>query len=184
MASQIDAKPERRRGRPKGSTNKILRRKPASVDSSDTTPANDAYKECLIDWADTPLPQPMGRLDSCTKAAIAVKGSLNAQARPIILDLEDDDNDANGNELLAALLEDAKFLRETNINVPHPSEMKRTKREISLHGSDTSCSPERKQRKRNNFPLCKPETIARDVLRAAGIHPTLPPLNWHLLQKG
>lgn len=159
---------EKRRGRPRGSTNGPAKRNDSF--NKPTVPYNPC-EDCLCALSGLPLPA-TGHLDSCTRAVgYAVKGDPGT--RTVIIDLEDDDTDGtdgtNGHLQLPAfskhgrLLKEAhlRTLRETSSNTPRPAKRRRKKATYSYNlGS-----------------------VASDILRAAGIHPTLPPLNWHLLQK-
>ena len=194
MSVQNDAKLEKRRGRPKGNTDKLPEKKHASVETSDITRILDIarihnpYKDGVRDSSNQALPQSKSRVERYTGAATSDVASVNGQACPIIIDLEEEeeeeDNKDDSNSLLSALLRHAKFVLEMDTNVNdslHPATGGK-KREIALDDSDITWPPERKRRRKKSTSLYNAETIARDILRAAGIHPTLPPLNLHLLQ--
>jgi hypothetical protein len=169
MSSQIVVQIEKRRGRPKGITSGISKKQHLPNEAANNISTQDPYKDCICDLSDLTL-SATGHLDSCIRPVISNAATVNPGTRPVIINLEDDSDDGTGRDTLpSALMRHGKFLQETDPKF--------------FNGIDLSVSrPANGGRERPISPYNR-NSIARDILRAAGIHPTLPPLNWHLLQK-
>jgi hypothetical protein len=166
MSMQNIVNIEKRRGRPKGSTNGISKKKYLSNKAPNITPPHNPNKDCVCDLSDQPLPTTR-HLDSCTGTANSDVATVDPGACPVIINLEDDDTDAE--TMLAAHLSHSKFLQETDLK--------------PLRETDSNVPPPGKRGRKKTAGPYNPKSFASDNLRAAGRHPALPPLNWHLLQK-
>jgi hypothetical protein len=172
MSTPDTIETEKRRGRPKGSTIAISKGKDLFHKQHKLTVPHDPYDpygNCVCDLSGLPLPA-AGHLDSCTRAVGSDAAKADPGARLVIIDLEDDDTDGTDGDLpLSAFSRHGKFIEETDLK--------------SLREANSSTPRPVKRRRKKASCLYNPASIASDILRAAGIHPTLPPLNWHLLEK-
>jgi hypothetical protein len=170
MSSQIVAQIEKRRGRPKGSTNGISKKQHLSKEPPSNICTQDPYKHCICDLSDL-TGSATGHLDSCTRPVISNAATVNPGTRPIIINLEDDESDdgTGRDTLLSAPMREGKFLQE-----PHPTVFRWIDLSVPRAANRRRTGP--------TFPYNR-NSVASDILRAVGLHPTLPPLNWHLLQK-
>lgn len=119
------------------------------------------FNTCLCDLSDSDVSdrrEASGHLKSCTRHRKRVTSTL-ASKRPVMVDLADSDSDENDSPFLA---------RAKAISGAPPRHSGRA----PLGARILPRSP----------ASYNPKTVARDILRAAGIHPTEAPLNWRLLQ--